>query len=452
MTKPPTLPTGAQSLIPKKELISAIRNAYSNQVPLGLPDQRNGMPTSPIDRGDETQDRFRYQWAIGVHLLAEIIARGIPVTALWCEHHDDFLVELSAGTYQAIQVKTDSSENAQWKLNSEAFLKSLKRFCSLEENFGEKIDQYQFASNAPVYVPQTGQDPKEVTSPMRLQKACTLAPSYESIAAPFEASFNKLTSTLGVEKRHLFAVLRKLVFRQGPPLRGYWPTIVSTSIPALPNCSALPMPRLQHIAEELMRLVEEACGIPRLQVDGVLAYIASNGRPENAIRGKCITLDSARTSIEQASKVSYRYVGCSGLLPIGKAQGQKQVLQRKMQSAFIGGQFEPMWIRVLSTEERLMEQAVKHPETFESLATQLTGVVLMECKDIEALQALEPDEKKRGVSIYRDIVERLGEIAENDSPRVGNEPKDTLLGVAGMLSGGCHFAWGVPLEEDHGGS
>ncbi len=37
-------------------------------LPLGLPEQADGFATAPSDRGDETQERFRYQWAIGVWL------------------------------------------------------------------------------------------------------------------------------------------------------------------------------------------------------------------------------------------------------------------------------------------------------------------------------------------------------------------------------------------------
>lgn len=33
--------------------------------PLGLPGQNTGLPTVPLDKGDDTQERFRYQWAMG---------------------------------------------------------------------------------------------------------------------------------------------------------------------------------------------------------------------------------------------------------------------------------------------------------------------------------------------------------------------------------------------------
>ena len=78
-------------------------------LPLGLPEQVVGLATTPSDRGDETQERFRYQWAIGVWLLAQSLSGERVIRALWCEHHEDYLLELPTGRYIAVQVKTDIS-------------------------------------------------------------------------------------------------------------------------------------------------------------------------------------------------------------------------------------------------------------------------------------------------------------------------------------------------------
>lgn len=421
--------------------------------PLGLPDLINGFPTAPIDRGDETQDRFRYQRAMGVVLLAEGISGKCPTTAIWCEHHEDYLVELSSGYYRAIQVKTDGTENAKWTLTKEAFVKSIKRFCLLEKNHGIQIDSYEFCSNAPIYIPgHTATDQGILaSSPERLRSVCLSATDHSDLVSPYKAAFEKLAASAETDEKTLFSVMRKLAFRIGPPLRGYWQTMIAEVIPSLPNCNALSISRLQRILEELMRLVESASGIPSSGLDGVLAYISSNGRPENTIRGKCITIELAKTSLEQANQLAFRYVGYSDNLPIGQVKGQKNVLLRKMRNAFLSGQFEPMWLRVISTEQRLIEKALADPENYDAFANQLVGVVLTECKDIEAAAALELDERKRGLSIYRDVLSRLCEVAEKTPARIENEPKDTLLGVAGILSGSCRFAWGVPVEGDENG-
>ena len=109
-------------------------------------------------------------------------------------------------------------------------------------------------------------------------------------------------------------------------------------------------------------------------------------------------------------------------------------------------------MRAESAEQHLLARAGNEPENFEEVAAQLQGVVLTECLDIEAMNAGLPDEKKRGSAIYGDIVKRMSELSKNEPARVCGESKDTLMGIAGILSGECRFAWGVPLEEDGHGS
>lgn len=432
----------------------ALNTSLISLTPLGLPNQLGGYATAPIDRGDEVQDRFRYQWAIGAMLLADGISERSSFKAIWCEHHDDFLMELDSGKYVAIQVKTGSQENAKTRLNSPNFLNSIKRFCDHESSYGQSIEEYQFCSNVQVYVPGASaiKPSSLVDSPFRIIQACKNAYQVDLMEEPYKSKFKEIANKLEVDPTILFTVFRKLSFLEGPPLRGYLDKLIAQVIPKLPACADLPNKSLQKICEELMRLVETASGISTNGVNGTLDYILSNGRPANNIRGKCITLEAAKLSIVQAKEITFKYVGCGESLLSVAVEGQKSILHQKMRNAYLEGQFEPMWIRALSAERKLLEQAYLDPEGFEAMARQLEGAVLTECKDIEAMVALEPDEKKRGLKIYQQIISRLTEIAKDEPAKAQSEPKDTLIGVAGILSGSCKFAWGVPLKEDKNGS
>lgn len=181
-------------------------------LPLGLPEQADGLATAPSDRGDETQERFRYQWAIGVWVLARSLTGERPIRALWCEHHEDYLLELSAGRYVAVQVKTDSRENAEWRWSDDALVDSVTRFCAFEKMYGAAIDSYEFVSNAAPYVP--GPTAKRAdslaASPGRLTQCCSQAPSYSEVPEPYKAAFVRLVGKTGGDAGALFQVLRKL--------------------------------------------------------------------------------------------------------------------------------------------------------------------------------------------------------------------------------------------------
>lgn len=419
-------------------------------LPLGLPEQVDGLATAPSDRGDETQERFRYQWAIGVWVLAQSLTGVRTIRALWCEHHDDYLLELMTGRYVAVQVKTDSRENARWRWSDDALVDSVFRFCAFEKSHGPAIDGYEFVSNAAPYVPAatTKRDNSLAASPDRLIQCCSLASTHSDLEEPYKAAFTTLVGKTGGDATVLFQVLRKLKFAQGPVLRGYDDTLAASIIPKLPGCAGLPAVSCCRLRDELIGLVQAACRLRVNGIDGAVAYLATNGRPDAATRGKCITPESAAELLARVRQPTFRFVHSGAGIEIGATTGRAEVLNRKMRNAYLGSQFEPLRVRMDSADQRLMERALLEPDGFDAIANQLVGTVLVECKDVEAMAYDHADEKTRGLAIYKQILQRMDSLAREEPERVCREPKDTLMGIAGMLSGECKFAWGTPLEEE----
>ncbi len=427
-----------------------MRRGQNKPLPLGLPDQVDGLATAPSDRGDETQERFRYQWAIGVWLLAQSLAGERAIRALWCEHHDDYLLELLTGRYVAVQVKTDTRENVRWRWSDDALVDSVARFCAFEKMYGAVIDGYEFISNAAPYVPAatTKRQDSIAASPDRLIQCCTGATTHSELKEPYSAVFNELIAKTGGDAPTLFQVLCKLRFAQGPVLRGYDDTLAASVIPKLPGCSGLTTVSCCRLRDELIGLVQAACRLRADGIDGAVAYLAANGRPDAALRGKCITPESAAELTARVGQPAFRYVGTGTGIDIGATAGRTEVLNRKMRNAYLGSQFEPLRMRMDSADLRLMERALREPDEFDSIANQLLSTVLVECKDVEAMAFDHIDEKTRGLAIYKQILQRMDSLAREEPERVCYEPKDTLMGVAGMLSGECKFAWGTPLDEE----
>lgn len=427
---------------------------HRNQgIPFGLPDQVNGNATAPLDRGDEMQERLRYQWAAGVLLLAQGFAGIRDMRALWCEHHEDFLIELSSGKFIAVQVKTDSRENIKWRLGHAELINSISRFCLLEKKYGDDIEGYEFYSNAPPYVPdQNARERTQLASPLRLIEGCWKASDLADIETSCRKVFDVLGKKIGAEPNCLFRVLQKMSFLQGPVLRGLDDSMSHGVVPKLPGCANLPAIHCCLVRDDLIALVQGACHLKTQGIDGVIDYITSNGRPQSVLRAKCITMDEASGRIAGMLEGTFRFVYSGPSLPLANATSRAGVLQRKMRNAYLSGQFEGLQMRVESAEQHLLARAGNEPEDFEQVAAQLQAVVLTECKDIEAINAGVPDEKFRGSVIYGEILKRMSHLATNEQARVCRESKDTLMGIAGILSGECRFAWGVPLEDDEHGS
>ncbi|EGK72101.1 hypothetical protein METUNv1_01573 [Methyloversatilis universalis FAM5] len=419
-------------------------------VPLGLPEQVDGLATTPSDRGDETQERFRYQWAIGVWLLSQSLTGKRLIRALWCEHHDDYLLELPTDRYVAVQVKTDGRENAKWRWGDEALVDSVSRFCALEKIHGEIIDSYEFISNAPTYVPSAtvNKEASLAASPDRLIQCCSRVLTHTDLAGPYKTAFTELGAKTGGDADVLFRVLRKLRFALGPSLRGYDDTMAAAVVAKLPGCASLTTPSCCRLRDELIGLIQASCRLRVDGIDGAVAYLATNGRPDAAIRGKCLTPESAAELITRARQPTFRYVGSGAGIDFQASPGRTNVLYRKMRNAYLGSQFEPLRMRMDAADQRLMERAYLEADNFDAIANQLVSTVLVECKDAEAMAFDHPDEKTRGLAIYKQILQRMDNLARDEPERVFREPKDTLMGIAGMLSGECKFAWGAPLDKD----
>ena len=415
---------------------------------LGVPGQSNGLATLQSDRGDETQALFMYQWAAGVVTLAGALASQNDYLAVWCEHHDDLLAELPSGAFHAIQVKTNSAQGATWKCSDSGFIDAVRKFSEHESQYASQVEQYRFFSNARPYIPaKTAATPSTLaSSPVRIRDQCRLAVDANGIPSPYKASFDALVAAAGIAPELIFKVLRKLEFQKGPPLEGFRDHLAQV-VAGIPACTQFTMEKLCKIRDEIFFLIGKASALSVPSLDFYASILQSDGRPTAAIRGKRVSVEDFEGILKQDPAGGFRYADVGGHLQLGKASGQMEVLRQKMNAGYVGAYFDSVWLQAMSAEQRLLERALIDPEATLRTTRQLESVVLVECQNAEALAALETDERRKGLLIYQRILQRTEELACHDRASVENERAETLRGVAGLLSGSCKFAWGVPIVE-----
>lgn len=418
---------------------------------LGVPGQLEGLATLQSDRGDETQALFMYQWAAGVVALAGSLASQNSYVAVWCEHHDDLLAELSSGVFHAIQVKSNSAQGATWKCSDSGFIDAVRKFAEHESQYSSQIEKYIFFSNAKPYIPsKIAEKPSTLaSSPFRLRDQCRIAASANGIPSPYKASFDALVAATGSAVELLFRVLRKLEFQKGPPLEGFRDHLTQV-VAGIPACTQLTMERLCKVRDEIFFLIGKASALSIPSLDFYTSILQSDGRPNAAIRSKRVSVEEFEGILKQDPSAGFRYADVGGLLQLGQASGQMEVLRKKMNAGYVGAYFDSVWLQAMAAEQRLLERALIAPEAALRTIRQLESVVLVECQNAEALAALESDERRKGLLIYQRIIQRTGELASHDRASVENERAETLRGVAGLLSGSCKFAWGVPIIEEDG--
>lgn len=416
--------------------------------PLGIPGQVDGRATLQSDRGDETQALFMYQWTAGVTLLAGALASLNEYVAVWCEHHDDLLGELPTGAFHAIQVKTTSKAGAHWTCNDGLFRDAIRKFVEHESKYASKVEQYIYFSNATPYIPAaTAKKPLTLaSSPMRLRDECRRVRAHSAIETPYKESFDALVEHLGANAAVVFHVLRKLEFMLGVPLEGFREHLRNV-VAGVPVCKQFTVAWLDTIRDELLFLVGRTSSLDIPSLDFYASVLQPDGRPVAAVRGKRISVEDFDAVIGQHPGGGFRYADVGGSLQLGKASGQKEVLRRKMTAGYVGNYFDAMWLQAMAAEQRLLEEANVDPEAALRKTKQIESVMLVECQTAEVEAALEADEKRRGTLILQKLLRRADELARHDRASVEGERAETLRGVAGLLSGSCKFAWGVPLEE-----
>ncbi len=358
------------------------------------------------------------------------------------------MAELPSGAFHAIQVKPNSAQVATWKFSDSGFIDAVRKFSEHESQYASQVEQYRFFSNARPYIPaKTAATPSTLaSSPVRIRDQCRLAVDANGIPSPYKASFDALVAAAGIATELIFKVLRKLEFQKGPPLEGFRDHLAQV-VAGIPACTQFTMERLCKIRDEIFFLIGKASALSVPSLDFYASIVQSDGRPTAAIRGKRVSVEDFEGILKQDPAGGFRYADVGGHLQLGKASGQMEVLRQKMNAGYVGAYFDSVWLQAMSAEQRLLERALIDPEATLRTTRQLESVVLVECQNAEALAALETDERRKGLLIYQRILQRTEELARHDRASVENERAETLRGVAGLLSGSCKFAWGVPIVE-----
>lgn len=103
------------------------------------------------DPGDDTLRRYRYQ-ATYAAILAVRIAHQDPGTPrefveVFCEHHDDILLKLPSGRFQAVQVKTQQLGGNPFKSSDVEVKTALGKFVSKQMAFANSFERFLIVTN-----------------------------------------------------------------------------------------------------------------------------------------------------------------------------------------------------------------------------------------------------------------------------------------------------------------
>jgi len=110
------------------------------------------------DPGDETANRYRFQWTWAAVACCMLLDETEDVVEVFCEHHEDVLLKHQDGSFTGHQVKTRGNDQPPWKAKDEAILTACVRFARLESEYPGRFRRFCFLTNHPFYSAGNGQD------------------------------------------------------------------------------------------------------------------------------------------------------------------------------------------------------------------------------------------------------------------------------------------------------
>lgn len=116
------------------------------------------------DPGDETANRYRFQWTWAAIACCMLLDDTQDVEEVFCEHHEDVLLKHADGTFTGQQVKTRGDDQPPWKAGDETVRAACARFVRLDTQFPGQFRRFSFLSNHSLYAASNAQDLKSVLS------------------------------------------------------------------------------------------------------------------------------------------------------------------------------------------------------------------------------------------------------------------------------------------------
>ncbi len=258
------------------------------------------------DPGDATARNFRYQHAYGVILLVAALRGDRPYSAIWCEHHDDFLAERTDGAIDAVQVKTRRPERGDWTIESPEVVGALGRFVRIAEIFGERANRLYLVSN--VDFPDVGDSVRDQSrrgrNPKNFLRHVKALADVEVMSTPFRSFFDGLVSKIGCDPTLLLTTLRKVDLVKGPSRDDFDASLAHEHLASLDSFSDLPAGKLDEARDALVALVARAASLrvadpsrhlhPLLQLDAVDPSVSAKRLSTEVVTREVVAGASAR--------------------------------------------------------------------------------------------------------------------------------------------------------------
>jgi len=399
------------------------------------------------DYGAETLRNYRYQSAYAVALLVAAAAKKKNYSAIWCEQEDDILAQIAEKSFDSYQVKTRKPELGEWCLTDDALVSAIKVFLRLDAEFPGYIQNFHFVSNAECLESDAAN--KTHLCPKRLAAGAKAKSAHAEFTGVEKKGFDALLAKIDTKPKPtseaLFKVLQRLSFVKSPSRESFIAELAQNHLRELDWCR-LPQQRLETVVWSLIEIVDRASSLASQDSSRHLARNSGDGQPDPQLTAKRITVEDFILRSRELTNPAFRYLPSLTTNPLGQASRDLKRFNQKLSRGGLNDYAHSLRNQTLSAEAAFLDLATRGPEGQAELA-QIENVVKAEC-DAAHLRAAQ-GEKPFGQRMLIDVQDRLQRVAKDEPAKVGRQPYEALIGMAGILTESCPVWWSEKfnLEE-----
>ena len=176
-----------------------------------------------------------------------------------------------------------------------------------------------------------------------------------------------------------------------------------------------------------------------------LPYTGQDGEADPQLSFKRITVEDFVLKSRDLARPGFRYLPSLTSQPLTKVDKDGRRFELKLNRGGLNSYAYSLRSQLLSSEAIFLELSTRGAEAQAELV-QIENVVKTEC-DAARLRASQGN-GPYGQRMLIDVQDRLSSLAKSDPSKVGFQPYEALLGMAGILTESCLVWWSEEFDLD----
>jgi hypothetical protein len=406
------------------------------------PDPRTTAPDE--DYGAETLRRYRYQAAHAVFLGFGIFEPDSQIVCVYCEHHDDVLVELADGRCDAVQVKSRADDQGPLKANTDEVRGALQRWIGYEHAFGGRFRNYRLACNAGFW-----KNSKTVGNlPHCLEQACDCGHP-EAMPVPLARLVGQLTLDAAIGKPTVIDALRRVKLDDDLPKLRDAEQRLRSLVSDLPVAAGQRASDIAAAVEGLVAIAMDASAqVEQTAASDYLAYLEDPDAHAAAqtIVAKRLTAERITQVLTAALQQATQFRSERGKSMAAMPWGSSRMEIKMDHGGIASSAVQLMKDFRTSAEVALTERLHRYGDEQTNRDYDHLSVLVRGAAE-DARMASKREDRDWGEDMLLDLRARLRQRAAQGTDTLGLR-EEQLSGIASILTEECQVWWSEPFDLD----